>query len=174
MLITLGKRTADSVRTYFEKANRPEIKQVLPQKAKTAEEALEDYEKTLLPDATSFGQTVYADGNYVGDVWCYCIDLEDEPNCMLSFCIFEPEFWSKGIATASVAMFLETVCSQYKVKTIGAFTFAHNYASIRVLEKNGFVVMEEFMEDGVLSKYLQYDANKIQLSGCKTDSTLEH
>ena len=35
MIITLEKRTADSVRTYFEKANRPEIKQVLPQKAKT-------------------------------------------------------------------------------------------------------------------------------------------
>ena len=84
MVLTLENRTADSVRIYFEKANRPEIKRVLPQKAKTVEEALEDYEKTLLPDATSFGQTVYADGKYIGDVWCYCIDMEDEPNCMLS------------------------------------------------------------------------------------------
>jgi len=25
------------------------------------------------------------------------------------------------------------------------------------LEKNGFVVMEEFEEDGILSKYLQYE-----------------
>ena len=58
MIITLETRTADSVRTYFEKANRPEIKQVLPQKAKTVEEALADYEETLLPNATSFGQTV--------------------------------------------------------------------------------------------------------------------
>ena len=49
MIITLETRTADSVRTYFEKANRPEIKQVLPQKAKTVEEALADYEETLLP-----------------------------------------------------------------------------------------------------------------------------
>ena len=61
MVITLEKRTADSVRTYFEKADRPEIKQVLPQKAKTVEEALEDYELTLLPNAESFGQTVYVD-----------------------------------------------------------------------------------------------------------------
>ena len=45
MIITLEKRTADSVRTYYEKANRPEIKQVLPQKAKTIEEALEDAKK---------------------------------------------------------------------------------------------------------------------------------
>ena len=39
MVITLEKRTADSVKIYFEKTNRPEIKQVLPQKAKTVEEA---------------------------------------------------------------------------------------------------------------------------------------
>ena len=157
MVITLEKRTADSVRTYFEKSNRPEIKQVLPQKAKTVEEALEDYEQTLLPNAESYGRTVYVDGNYVGDVWCYCIDPNEEPNCMLSFCIFEPEYWSMGIATAAVKMFIQNICARYHVKTIGAFTFAHNLASIRVLEKNGFVLMEEFEEDGVLSKFFQLE-----------------
>ena len=157
MVITLEKRTANTVRTYFEKANRPEIKQVLPQKAKTVEEALEDYEQTLLPNAKSYGRTVYVDGNYVGDVWCYCIDPDDEPNSMLSFCIFEPEYWSKGIATAAVKMFIQNICARYHVKTIGAFTFAHNLASIRVLEKNGFVLMEEFEEDGVLSMYFQLE-----------------
>ena len=156
MMITLGERTADTVRTYFEKASRPEIKQVLPQKAQTVEEALKAYEQTVLPNAESFGQTVYVDGQYVGDVWCYGIDLDNEPNCMLSFCIFELEYWSKGIATAAVKMFLQNICTQYQVKTIGAFTFAQNRASIRVLEKNGFVVMEEFEEEGVLSKYLQF------------------
>ena len=156
MLITLKNRTADSVRIYYEKANKTEIKRVLPQKAKTVEEALEDYEQTLLPNAKSFGQTVYADGKYVGDIWCYCIDMNDEPNCMLSFCIFELEYWSKGIATAAVKMFIQNICARYHVKTIGAFTFAHNQASIRVLEKNGFIVMEEFEEDGVLSKYFQF------------------
>ena len=156
MLITLKNRTADSVRIYYEKANKTEIKRVLPQKAKTVEEALEDYEQTLLPNAKSFGQTVYADGKYVGDIWCYCIDMNDEPNCMLSFCIFELEYWSKGIATTAVKMFIQDICARYHVKTIGAFTFAHNQASIRVLEKNGFIVMEEFEEDGVLSKYFQF------------------
>ncbi len=157
MKVTLEKRTADSVRIYFEKANRPEIRQVLPQKAKTLEEALADYEQTLLPHAESFGQTVYADGKYVGDVWCYCLDLEAEPNCMLSFCIFERDCWSKGIASAAVKLFIQNICARYRVKTVGAFTFAHNQASIRVLEKNGFVVTEEFEEDGVLSKYLQLE-----------------
>ena len=155
MVITLGERTAETVRIYFEKANRPEIKKVLPQKAKTVEEALADYEKTRLPGATSFGQTILADGQYVGDIWCYCIDMEDEPNCMVSFCVFELESWSKGIATAALKLFIEAICVKYGVKTIGAFTYANNLASISVLEKNGFSVMEEFEENGVLSKYLQ-------------------
>lgn len=157
MEISLGTRTADTVRIYFEKANRPEIRQALPQKATNVEEALADYEKTLLPDATSFGQTVHADGRYIGDVWCYCINMDDDPNCMVSFCIFDPEYWSRGIATAALGMFMEQVLERYNVKTIGAFAFARNKASIRVLEKNGFAVMEEFEEDGVWSKYLRYE-----------------
>ena len=157
MIITLEKRTADTVRNYFEKANRPEIKKALPQKAKTVEEALADYEQTLLPGAASFGKTVYVDGQYVGDVWCYCIDLDDEPNCMVSFCIFEVEYWRKGIATAALGQFIKTVCGKYNVKTIGAFTYSHNQASLRVLEKNGFAVMEEFEEEGIWSKYLQLE-----------------
>ena len=157
MLITLEKRTVDTVTTYFEKSNRPEIKQVLPQKAKTLEEALEDYEKTLLPDASSFGQTIYVNGRYIGDVWCYCVDMEEEPNCMVSFCIFEPEYWSKGIATTALNLFIQNIRIKFGIKTIGAFAFSNNYASIKVLEKNGFAVMEEFEEDGVLSKYLQFD-----------------
>ena len=158
MNISLRERTTETVRIYFEKANTPEIRKVLPQKAKTVDEALADYEKTLLPDATSFGRTIYADGQYVGDIWCYCIDPDEAPNCMLSYCIFEPEFWSKGIATEAVSLFVKEICAKYAVKSIGAFTYAHNLASIRVLEKNSFAIKEEFLEDGMLSKYLQWDA----------------
>ena len=156
MNIALGTRTAETVRIYFEKSQNPEIRKVLPQKAQSVEEALADYEETLLPGATSFGRTILADGRYVGDVWCYCIDPVDEPNCMVSFCLFQSEYRSKGITTAALKLFLGEISLRYGVKTVGAFTYAHNHASLRVLEKAGFSVMEEFEEDGVLSKYLQY------------------
>ena len=156
MNITLGTRTAETVRIYFEKSQNPGIRKILPQKAQSVEEALADYEETLLPGATSYGRTILADGRYVGDVWCYCIDPENEPNCMVSFCLFQPEYRSKGITTAALSQFLKEISLRYNVKTVGAFTYAHNYASLKVLEKAGFSVMEEFEEDGVLSKYLQY------------------
>ena len=156
MDVYLGNRTAETVRTYFEKANRPEIKAVLPQKAQTVEEALADYEETLHPNANSYGRTIIANGNYIGDIWCYCIDVNEEPNAMLSYCIFEKAYWSQGIATETVAMFLKEVKARYALNTIGAFTFSDNLASIRVLEKNGFTELEEFSEDGRDSKYFQY------------------
>ena len=141
---------------YFEKANQPEIKAVLPQKAQTVEEALEDYGKTLLPDARSYGRTIVVNGNYIGDVWCYCIDMDEEPNAMLSYCIFEKAYWSQGIATEAIAMFLKEVRSKYALSTMGAFTFSDHLASIRVLEKNGFVELETFSEGGRDSKFFQY------------------
>ena len=156
MELYLGNRTPQTVRTYFEKANLPEIKAVLPQKAKTVEEALADYRETLLPNAHSYGRTIMANGNYIGDIWCYCIDGKEDPNAMLSYCIFEKAYWSRGIATRAVAMFLKEVQARYALNSIGAFTFSDNPASIRVLEKNGFTQLEEFSEDGRASKYFQY------------------
>ena len=147
MEITLGERTAETVTIYFEKSARPEIRAMLPQKARTLEEALADYRDTLRPGAASFGRTILADSEYVGDVWCYCIHEDEDPDAMLSFCVFEPSCRSQGAATRAAA--------RYSLRTVGAFTFSNNAASLRVLEKNGFSVVEEFSEDGRASKYLR-------------------
>ena len=153
MDIRLGERTEDSVRIYYEKAQDPIIKRSLPQKARSVEEALEDYRNTLLPGASSYGRTILLDGAYVGDIWIYCIDPNDEPNAMLSFCVFEKAEWGRGAATEAAKLFLNEVCERFDLKTIGAFVFADNHASIRVLEKNGFELMEEFEEEGRKSAY---------------------
>lgn len=157
MDITLRERTAETVAVYFEKANTPEIRKVLPQKAKTLEEALEDYGQTLLPGASSYGRTIYVGERYVGDIWCYCIDPHDEPNAMVSYCIFEQDYRGQGVAAAALAQFMEEVWQKFQLKSLGAFTYASNLSSIRVLEKNGFHMMEEFAEDGVLSRYYQME-----------------
>lgn len=99
MSVELRIRTAETVSIYFEKANTPAIRAVLPQRAKTLEEALSDYEKTQLPGAASYGRTIYVDGKYIGDIWCCCIDKNEEPGAMVSYCIFEPDYYGKGIAT---------------------------------------------------------------------------
>ena len=119
-------------------------------------EALEDYERTLLPGAASFGRTILADGQYVGDVWCYCMGQSEEPHGMVSYCVFEPGLWGQGIAGEALGLFLTELEGRFPwMRTVGAFAYAANRASVRVLGKNGFALMERFVEDGVESEYHQ-------------------
>lgn len=155
MEIYLKERTEETVRIYFEKVNTAKIKAVLPQKTKTVEEALEDYQQTLLPGAASYGRTIWLDQSYIGDIWCYGIHMEKEPDAMISYCIFEEAFWGNGIATEAVAIFLREISEKFQIETVGAFTFLDNVASIRVLEKNGFERKEIFEEEGKISAYFQ-------------------
>lgn len=156
MKITLGERTAKTAAIYFEQANRPEIRAVLPQKAKTLEEALADFQETQRPGSSSFGRTVWIGRDYVGDIWCYCMDPAGTPNGMVSYCLFKLEFWGKGVMSRALDLFLAELRTRFPwLNTVGAFTFASNTPSVRVLEKNGFRLMERFTEDGVESCYFQ-------------------
>ena len=157
MNITLGQRTARTAAHSFDKMNTAAIRKTLPMKAKTAEEAVADFHASQNPGASNFGRTILADGRHVGDVWCYALHQEDEPDAMVSYCVFEPQLWGRGAASTALALFLPEIAEQYGLQTVGAFTFADNLPSIRVLEKNGFRLAEEFVEDGVPSRYYQLD-----------------
>lgn len=142
-VLSLRERTEQHARRFFREAQKPDIKAFLPLKAQTEEEAAEDYRKTKLPGAASFGKTVYLGEKYVGDVWCYGIDPQDDPQAMLSYCIFDSAARNRGVATCAVGLFLNEIAAAFGVKRIGAFTYLANAASVRVLEKNGFAMAEQ-------------------------------
>ena len=156
MKVTLDERTAKTVKIYYEQSQQPYIKATLPQKAQSLQEALDDYQKTLLPGAKSFGRIIKADGKYVGDIWCYCIDKQEDPNAMLSFCVFDKSYLNKGIATKAVSLFLREMREKYGIGNVGAFAYSDNHASLKVLEKSGFAFVESFIEDGRESKFYKY------------------
>ena len=155
--ITLGERTAESAARSFARMNTPAIRATLPLKARTAEEAAEEFRASQLPGASSFGRTILADGRHVGDVWCYGIRPDSAPAAMVSYCVFEPSLRGRGAASQALGRFLPEVAGKYGLKTVGAFTFADNLPSLRVLEKNGFRLAEEFVEDGAASRDYQLD-----------------
>ena len=155
MQIELRRRQEEHVRIYFEKTRDEQIRRTLPQNCRTVDEALADYRGSLKPGAGSFGRTIYADGKYVGDIWCYGLEEEEEPDAMISYCIFETELRGQGVATEALRQFLEQIAERFQVKTVGGFTFWENKASAKVMEKNGFLLMEQFVEDGVESCYYQ-------------------
>ena len=162
MDVTLGTRTAENVAVYFEKTQAEPIRLFLPQETKTLDEALANYRASLLPGAESFGRTILLDGRYVGDVWCYGIGKSGDPQAMVSYCVFETDCWNQGVATEALRLFLIEVHERFGIHMFGAFTYADNAASIRLLEKNGFRKVEEFMEDGRLSLYFQLDNDEEQ------------
>lgn len=153
MNVLLGERTAETAAVYFERTRSPVLRRFLPQKARTLEEFLADFWASQEPGAGSFGRTIWADGRYVGDVWCYGMDPAGDPQAMVSYCVFEQELWGRGITSEALGLFLEEIRAQFELERIGAFTFEANAGSIRVLEKNGFRLAESFTEDGVKSGY---------------------
>ena len=83
MQIELKPRTEENVRIYFERTQDPVIRHWLPQASQTVEQAMEAYRQSLAPGAASYGRTIWADGVYVGDIWCYGIRQESDPDAML-------------------------------------------------------------------------------------------
>lgn len=153
--IELLARTRENAELYFYKAQDQEIRRMLPSACKTVEEALAAYDETCLPGAASFGRSIYWEGRYIGDIWCYCIDRDKSPNAMLSYCIFEKEYWGQGIATNVVGIFLKQVKEQFSFRSVGAFAYTDNAGSVRVLDKNGFTCREHFIEEGRESVYYE-------------------
>ena len=56
------------------------------------------------------------------------------------------EYWGKGIATRALSTFLDHV----KTRPLHAHVAKHNRASIRVLEKCGFTITGEEVEEFIL------------------------
>ena len=61
------------------------------------------------------------------------------------------DFWNKGIMTKVIKKFCEIGFAENNLIRIEAIVFENNFASARVLEKNGFA------KEGLLKKYLLKD-----------------
>ena len=110
--VVLRPRTAEHVRIYWEKTQDEEIRKRIPLQDISLEKALRQFEASRQPDATSFGMCIEADGDYVGDVWCYGIDEAEEEMAMFSFLIFEKRLWGKGVGSQAARLFCQEVLSQ--------------------------------------------------------------
>ena len=108
-MISLRLRTEAHVKLYFERTQNEIIRNMLPSAAKTMEDALRMFREASEGKTASYGRTIYMDEIYVGDIWCYGMDSDKTPNAMLSFCIFAPSCWSKGICSKAVELFWDEI-----------------------------------------------------------------
>ncbi|QUI22382.1 GNAT family N-acetyltransferase [Vallitalea pronyensis] len=157
MNITLQARQLEHVMQFFQESKDEVLKGLFPFMENTLEEAIDMFKETLEPDATSYGKIICVDDNYIGDVWCYCIDEVEDKHCFLSIVIFDKHYWHKGIGGKVLEEFCGEIAEKYAIHKICAFTYKHNVASKRLLEKVGFTCKEEFIDDGIPSYYLEKD-----------------
>lgn len=155
MCTTLQKRKKEHVTIFWEKTRDEEIQKLFPFTTNSLEKSLRLFDESLKEDALSYGKVIYYDNNYIGDIWCYCIDESNEKMAMISIVIFEKELWGKGIATIAAKEFIEEVFNRYDITKIGAFTYSNNYGSIGLLQNNNFIEVDTFIEEGIESKYYE-------------------
>ncbi|WP_105614328.1 GNAT family N-acetyltransferase [Vallitalea okinawensis] len=155
--INLRARELDHVKRFWQESQDEDLQRLFPFQKQTLEEAIELFYQSLQPEAKSYGETIYVDDCYIGDVWCYCIDEKNEKSCFLSIVIFDKAFWKKGIGAKVLHDFNQLIIKRYDINKICAFTYKFNTASIMTLEKVGFKCIEEFEEDGVASLYYEYN-----------------
>lgn len=88
----------------------------------------------ILADDDILIRTIVVDGAVAGSVSSYVGELGPEVTYWLG-----QEFWGRGIATAALAQFLR----QQTARPIYARVATDNAASLRVLVKCGFVIIDE-------------------------------
>ena len=101
-------------------------------------EAFDAHWAKILADPTTTNRAILLDGVVVGNIASW----EQEGERSLGYWI-DRAHWGRGIASRALAAFLHIVTARPLV----AHVVKHNVASRRVLEKSGFVLVEESKAD---------------------------
>lgn len=97
-------------------------------------EAFDAHWKKILANPNIVIKTILHDDMVAGQILCFEVDGNQEVGYWLG-----REFWGKGIATEALRQFL----GQLKMRPLYAHIAKQNVASQRVLEKCGFVIIDE-------------------------------
>ena len=89
----------------------------------------------ILKNKAIIARTIVYKDKIAGHIICW---KEGKYEQQVGYWIGKP-FWGRGIASATLAEFLQEV----KVRPLYAYVANHNPASKRVLEKNGFTLLDE-------------------------------
>jgi len=95
----------------------------------------------IMADPSNILKTILFDGQVAGNI----VSWENSGEWEVGYWIGK-EFWGKGIATQALLLFLDLV----KTRPLYAHVAKHNIASRRVLEKCGFRLTAEELEEFIL------------------------
>ena len=98
-------------------------------------------------------------GEAIGGIGCRLLDDVNCKTAEIGYWLGEP-FWGRGIATAALKQTTEYAFQTFRLERVQAHVFAWNPASMRVLEKCGYVLegrlRRSIFKDGRLTDSLLY------------------
>jgi RimJ/RimL family protein N-acetyltransferase len=138
--IKLRRTTAPDVRTLHELELDPRSNELAGTKPRDWPTFQARWKEILAdPDGSVTGVTprvILADGELAG-----AVNIAPQDGCDAIGYWIAREHWGRGIATRAVALML----GEFTRRPLLATAAGHNHPSIRVLEKNGFVVVSRRM-----------------------------
>ena len=141
MNVQLENQTEEHVKIFYRSTSSKDVMKWMYRNRTTLEDELENFKKR-----ESIRKAITVDGMYVGDIWAK--SAKGLPvDVLLSCCIFDTAYWNRGVATIALQKFLECLKEQYHIGTAGAFLYAENKGSKKVLEKQQFQHKQTFTEN---------------------------
>ena len=133
-VVELREVQQEDLATFFEQQLDPKATYMAAFTAEdpSDQEAFRAKWARILADPAIRAQTILADGRVAGHISKYILGGEPEITYWLG-----REFWGQGIASRALALFL----AQLPERPLYGRAAVDNYASIRVLQKNGFQVI---------------------------------
>lgn len=97
---------------------------------------------------------IVCDGKYVGNTYLTSID-DNLKEAELHYFIGNVDLWGKGVTTIAIQKVIEYSRLELKLKKIYANVNIENKGSLRMLEKNGFLITKQSDKNALLELSLQ-------------------
>lgn len=130
----------EDLETLYEQQLDPEALRMAAFPSRNREAFFEHWRTKVLGDDSAVKQAVVAEGRLAG----YVSSFNSHGLRMVGYWLGR-EFWGRGIATRALAELLR----RFPERPLHAHVARQNPASLRVLEKCGFVKLRDETEDGV-------------------------
>ncbi|NOT93893.1 GNAT family N-acetyltransferase [Ferruginibacter sp.] len=104
----------------------------------TTDVAIELFQKQI-DKQTAERFLIFCNEQLCGEIGIWLKDDVQRLNVDLGYFVAEP-FWGKGIATEAIRLMVDYTFKTFDVIRIAAGVFEHNKASMKALEKNGFIL----------------------------------
>ena len=134
---------------FYDYERDPEASAMAAFPSRSRDAFMAHWARTLANDS-ALTWTIVCDGEVAGNIGCW----EDDGRRLIGYWIGR-EFWGRGLATQALAELLDVV----DARPLHAYVVKSNVASIRVLDKCGFVkVGEHAGDDGIVELLLELRA----------------